>query len=170
MFICQLEKQNSQGLHAQEEELHCLDPKFIYLTLLKWKKKKKRHKPTCYNITFQTQVKKTKIQMVKNAQQWCSPWHSCNWSFCTLQIFVCWNEPLVELWFSHHELKLWFHIIYCLEMILKAVVVDTNKAIFIVLITFKKHGCLFWLCELRYFWTVVSDLLVNSWLAIDKAE
>ena len=37
MFICQLEKDNSQGLHAREEELHSLDPKFIYLTLLKWK-------------------------------------------------------------------------------------------------------------------------------------
>lgn len=36
---------------------------------IKMKKKKKKHKPTCYNITCQTQVKKTKIQTVKNAQQ-----------------------------------------------------------------------------------------------------
>lgn len=46
---------------------------------------------------------------------------------------------LVELWFSHRELKLCSDIIFCLEVIFKTVVVDTNKAIFIVLNTFRKH-------------------------------
>lgn len=165
MYICQKEKQST---YTQRWNTW-FELKLIHLTLLKWKKNT-WCKPTCYNIIFQTRVKKLKFKQWKMPHSYVDRGILATDNFVPCKSLFVEISNLVELWFSLHELKLHFLFIFCLEVIFKAVVVDTNKAIFIVLITFRKHWCLFWLYEWRYFWTVFSDLLVNSWLVINKVE
>lgn len=159
----------SHRLHTQEEELHGLDP---FIRPLLHKNKQKKYGTNIFALVFHFKLKWKKNQNTNGEK---CPTMKFSLEFLQLIVLYLANlyllkTALVELWFSHKELKLWFHLIYCLEIILKPMAIDTNKAIFIGHITFKKHWCLFWLCELRDFWAVFSDLLVNCWLAIAKAE